>query len=190
MIHPAPETEHAVVTLDARLAPIRRMMRACIQCGTCSASCPNAFAMEMSPRRVWRCLQTGCLEEIFDRQTFTLCSSCYYCTLRCPRGLQPADAMTALKRIAAEREMPCHRASTLFYRQFLRSVRRHGRVNEMEIMAAYFAQMKNPLRPWRYAALGWKLQSKGKIHRPRLVRGKGKLNALFAKVAIEEKCAD
>jgi heterodisulfide reductase subunit C len=188
MLHSATERKGEGLSLEAHTASVRQMMRACIQCGTCSASCPNAGAMDMTPRRVWRCVQMDSFEEIFTSQTFTLCSSCYYCSLRCPRGLQPADAMAALKCIAAARQMPQHRSSTLFYRHFLRSVRRNGRVHEMEVMTGYFAHMKNPLLPLRYASLGWKLTSKGKISLSRPARGKGKLDALFAKVAqVEEE---
>jgi len=32
------------------LATIRNMVSACIQCGTCTGSCPNAFAMDLTPR--------------------------------------------------------------------------------------------------------------------------------------------
>ena len=36
------------------LAPIQKMVRACIQCGTCTGSCPNAYAMDITPRAMWR----------------------------------------------------------------------------------------------------------------------------------------
>lgn len=185
-----PGTEPETRTRQAKWwAEVRRMMRACIQCGTCSASCPNAQAMDMTPRRVWRCVQTGCREEIFASRTFSLCSACHYCSLRCPRGLAPADAMAVLKRIAAVRQLPRHRSGTLFYRDFLASVRRGGRVDEMQVMAAYFAHMRDPRRPLRYASLASKLASKGKLRLPRRLRGEDKLRGLFESVAAIEKDA-
>ena len=36
------------------LATVQEMVRACIQCGTCTASCPNEFAMDHTPRKLWR----------------------------------------------------------------------------------------------------------------------------------------
>jgi len=31
-----------------------RLIRRCIQCGTCSSSCPTAYAMDYTPRRLWQ----------------------------------------------------------------------------------------------------------------------------------------
>ena len=145
------------------LADIRKMVQACIQCGTCTASCPNEFAMDLTPRRLWRMVLMGQEEEIFESKTFILCSSCYYCTLRCPRGLPLTRAMAALKQVAAARALPGYRQSTLFYKNFMESVRRHGRVREMEFMTLYFIGMKNPLLPLRFAGLGMRLMGKGKV---------------------------
>ena len=76
------------------LARLRGMLQACIQCGTCTGSCPNAFAMDPTPRRMWRMLLMGREDDIFDSKTFYLCSACYSCTLRCPRGLELTAAMS------------------------------------------------------------------------------------------------
>ena len=46
-------------TLAGAAEEIRELMAACMQCGTCSASCPNASAMDLSPRRLWRLAQLG-----------------------------------------------------------------------------------------------------------------------------------
>ena len=81
------------------LAPVQEMVRACIQCGTCSGSCPNEFAMDYTPRQLWRMVLMDQTEKIFQSKTFVLCSACYYCTLRCPRGLPLTEAMEALKQI-------------------------------------------------------------------------------------------
>ena len=67
-----------------QLADVREMVQACIQCGTCTASCPNEFAMDLTPRRLWRMVLMDRTEAIFSSKTFILCSNCYTCTLRCP----------------------------------------------------------------------------------------------------------
>jgi heterodisulfide reductase subunit C len=167
---------------ETPLTAVQEMMRACIQCGTCSASCPNASAMDLTPRRLWRLVQLGRVETILQSHTFTLCSACYYCTLRCPRGLTPANAMAGLKRIAARLRMRDHRESIYFCRDFVDNVRRNGRVQEMAFMTAYFLHMKNPALPLRFASLGWKLQSKAKVSLPRIGKGTAKLDRLFRKV--------
>ena len=80
-----------------------------------------------------------------------------------------------------------HKASTAFYRQFMESVRRHGRVNELEFMTLYFADMKNPLLPLRYTLLGLRLIAKGKLSLRWPMRRKRPLEAIFRKaVELEE----
>ncbi len=170
------------VSLADDLAPLRDAVLACIQCGTCTGSCPNAFAMDHTPRHLWRMLLMGRETEIFDSRTFTLCSACYVCTLRCPRGLPLTETMSGLKQAAARRGLAAHRASVLFYREFIDSVRRHGRVRELEFMSLYFAAMKNPLLPLRFAALGLKLMARGKVALELPSRGRRPLEALFRKV--------
>ncbi len=169
------------------LDPIRKMLQACIQCGTCSGSCPNEFAMDHSPRKLWRMVMMGREAQIFHCRTFGLCSACYYCTLRCPRGLPLTDAMAALKQIAARQGLAPYRKSVLFYQSFLRSVRHHGRVREMEFMTLYFARLKHPLMPFRFAPLGIKLMRKGKVALQIPSKGNGKLEAIFRKAEEMER---
>ena len=172
---------------SAQLAAIQEMVRSCIQCGTCSASCPNEFAMDHTPRQLWRMVLMGQQAEIFHSKTFAMCSSCYYCTLRCPRGLPLTEAMSALKQIAARENIPKYRQSTLFYKKFIQSVRRHGRVNEMEFMALYFAALKTPLTPLKFAPLGMKLMFKGKVSMLPPIRAKHPLESIFRSIeALEE----
>jgi len=163
------------------LGPIRKMIQACIQCGTCSGSCPNEFAMDHTPRKLWRMVMMGRQAQIFHSRTFGLCSACYYCTLRCPRGLPLTDAMAALKQIAARQGLAPYKKSVLFYQSFLHSVRNHGRVREMEFMTLYFARLKHPLIPFRFAPLGIKLMRKGKVALQIPSKGSGKLEAIFRK---------
>ena len=171
------------------LAPIQEMVRACIQCGACTASCPNAFAMDQTPRQLWRRVLLDQAEAIFRSRTFYLCSSCYFCTLRCPRGLPLTRAMDALKAYAGRKDLAPYRRSSRFYRQFLNSVRRHGRVREVEFMTLYFMQMKNPRLPLSYAALGLKLAGKGKAALQLPSRGEGKLEGLFRAVEARKETA-
>jgi heterodisulfide reductase subunit C len=177
----------AEVPASDPLAAIQKMVRACIQCGTCTGSCPNEFAMDLTPRKMWRLVLMGQRQKIFQSKTFILCSACYYCSLRCPRGLPLTEAMTALKQIASQENMATYRRSTLFYKKFMESVRRHGRVREMEFMTLYFTALKNPFIPLQFAPLGMRLMSKGKISMQLPSRGKTPLEPLFKKVQELEK---
>lgn len=176
------ETHYEAVSASDPLASIQEMICACIQCGTCTGSCPNAFAMDYTPRQLWRLVLLGQKDEIFQSNTFPLCSDCYLCTLRCPRGLHLTEAMDALKQIAAGENRAECKYSILFYKNFMQSVRRHGRVREMEFMTNYFTAVKNPLVPFRFASLGIKLMAKGKVSLSWFPKARFPLEKMFQKV--------
>jgi heterodisulfide reductase subunit C len=174
--------------IGKHLDRVRKMVAACIQCGTCTGSCPNEFAMDLTPRHLWRLVLMGQKEAIFASQTFALCSACYYCTLRCPRGLPLTEAMEALKQIAAACYPKDYKNSVAFYQSFMKSVRKYGRVHEIGFINQYYFAMGNPLLPMRYASLGLKLISKGKLsfQAPQPGKGKRDLEAIFRKVETME----
>jgi len=73
-------------------------LKQCIQCGTCSGTCPVAGYMDHTPRRLIAMVNAGFKEEVLASNTFWYCASCYHCTVRCPSGIDIAEAMYALKR--------------------------------------------------------------------------------------------
>ena len=87
-------------TFMDRLSPQGRLIRRCIQCGTCSASCPTAYAMDYTPRELWRLVNLGLVDEVLNSHTFWLCTVCKSCQVRCPRGISITDTMVALKEYA------------------------------------------------------------------------------------------
>lgn len=161
---------------------IRGRLKACMQCGTCTGSCPNSGAMDLVPRELWRLIQLGFMDEVFESKSFWLCAGCYTCTLRCPRGLPLIELMGALKHLALSQGIIRERKSPSFYRAFLENVRRNGRVRESELMGSYFLSMKNPVLPFSFMPLGWKLMTRGKlsIHFPKF-SGEGKLDKIYRK---------
>jgi heterodisulfide reductase subunit C len=171
------------------LDAIQASLRPCIQCGTCTGSCPNAPEMDLTPRKMWRLVIMGRLADVMASRTFILCSDCYTCTLRCPRGLPLTEAMEGLKGIAFARREARHRTSRLFYEKFMQTVRHHGRLREMAFMTRYFTAMKSPLAPLRFAPLGMKLMGKGKVEMGFGKSAATSLGALFDKVAEIEQTA-
>ncbi len=77
-------------------------LRTCIQCGTCSATCPTAYAMDYSPRQVWRMVNLGLRDEVLNSRTYWLCTTCKSCQVRCPRGIDIMDSMIALKEYSVD----------------------------------------------------------------------------------------
>ncbi len=80
-------------------------LRGCIQCGTCSATCPTAYAMDYSPRKVWRMVALGMREQVLNSRTFWLCTTCKACQVRCPRGIDLMDSMIALKEYSFKQDI-------------------------------------------------------------------------------------
>ena len=84
------------------LTPAGHKLRTCIQCGTCTASCPSAEAMDISPRQMWRMVQLGLEDEVLHSKTMWLCSVCYQCHVRCPRGIPLTETIAKLKQLAIQ----------------------------------------------------------------------------------------
>jgi heterodisulfide reductase subunit C len=186
-MNPSAAAEIKTTRAPDAIEQARRMVQSCIQCGTCTGSCPNAFAMDRTPRQLWRLVLLGQREAVFGSRTFTLCSACFLCTLRCPRGLHLTEAMHALKQAASRERLTAHRPVTAFYRNFMESVRRHGRVNELAFMTLYFAEMKSPLLPLRYSVLGLRLAARGKLSLRWPLRRQRPLEAIFRRAAEMEE---
>ncbi|WP_028325577.1 4Fe-4S dicluster domain-containing protein [Desulfatirhabdium butyrativorans] len=173
---------HATIAKETMLSSIQEKLAACMQCGTCTGSCPNAFSMDLTPRHLWRLVLSGLTEEVFRSRTFFLCSQCFRCTLRCPRGLPLTEAMSDLKNLACQSGWFERSESVVFYRHFLSSVRKHGRLNELELMSGFFMAMGNPVLPFRFASLGIRLIRKGKLSFVPSAKHRKDLSALFRKV--------
>ncbi len=171
-------------TLAREVTPGRwEKMLSCIQCGTCTASCPAAPAMDLSPRKMWRMVQLGLTEEILHSKTMWLCSLCYQCQVRCPRGIPLTETITRLKELALERGIVSSPESEAFYRSFADVMRRYGRMRELEFMVRFFLT-SNPLKALGFSKLGLTMLRRGKVHLelPRL-GGEGRLDRLCERVA-------
>ena len=72
---------------------------ACYQCGKCSAGCPSAFVMDLLPHRIIRGLQLGVTGAVLASSTPGVCASCEACSVRCPRGIEVARVMEALRQM-------------------------------------------------------------------------------------------
>lgn len=70
----------------------------CMQCGFCSSNCPVVEFMDHSPRRLIAMVRADLKDEVMSSTGFWTCSSCYQCTVRCPRGIDIAEIMYGLKR--------------------------------------------------------------------------------------------
>ena len=88
---------HPAVPSTAEREAIQEAIAACYQCGTCSATCPTAHAMDYSPRALWRLVELGQFDEVLKSNTFWMCTACYSCTVRCPREVTITETMRRLR---------------------------------------------------------------------------------------------
>lgn len=78
-------------------------VRRCMRCGKCSATCPAYDEMEYHPHQFVYMVEQGDLGPLLDSPSLYRCLSCFACVERCPRGVEPAKLVEAL-RLAAVRE--------------------------------------------------------------------------------------
>jgi heterodisulfide reductase subunit C len=113
--------------------------RLCIQCGSCSGSCPNANKMDYTPRKLIAMARAGMRDEVLSSNSMWLCLSCYLCTVRCPRGIKPTELMHALERLSYNNGMSTKRVCTpKLYHTFTDIVYRMGMVPEFLLMILYY----------------------------------------------------
>jgi len=70
----------------------------CFQCGACSSGCPMTQEMDYLPSKIIRMVQLG-LEEALESNTIWVCTTCFNCEVRCPRGIDIANVMEALRQL-------------------------------------------------------------------------------------------
>ncbi len=75
----------------------------CFQCGACSSGCPMTQEMDYLPSKVIRMAQLG-LEEALDSKTIWVCTTCFNCEVRCPRGIDIANVMEALRQLVLRKK--------------------------------------------------------------------------------------
>jgi len=121
-------------------------LRLCYQCGKCSAGCPVSYAMDLTPRQVMRAIQFGLNEEVLNSSTIWLCLSCQVCTARCPREIDIAKVMEALRHVVlAEKREVREKEVALFSSIFLSLISRLGRIYEIGLAALYNLRSGHPL---------------------------------------------
>lgn len=83
-----------------QVEPDWQKLATCMQCGTCSASCPAAELMDYAPRQLWELVRLGLRDQVMNSRTFWLCTQCYACQVRCPRGIHISETMRNLREWA------------------------------------------------------------------------------------------
>jgi len=78
---------------------------ACYQCGRCSGDCPSISLMDIMPNQAIRLLQLGEVEAVLSSKTIWICASCFTCTSRCPKGIDIARVLEALRQVCLRKNI-------------------------------------------------------------------------------------
>lgn len=77
--------------------------RKCMKCGKCSAACPAYDDMDIHPHRFVDMIMNGRVDELMKSRGIYNCLSCFACLERCPRNVEPARLIEAV-RLAVVRQ--------------------------------------------------------------------------------------
>ena len=77
-------------------------LKACIQCGTCTASCPSGRRTAYRTRQIIRSALLGLKDELLNDPNIWLCTTCYTCYERCPRKIETVNSIIEIRNMAVE----------------------------------------------------------------------------------------
>ena len=135
----------------------------CLQCGSCSGTCPLSIYMDFGPRRIIALVREGFRRDALSCKTIWLCASCYSCAVHCPRGIHITDLMYSLKREAIQHKLyPARFPIPVLAQEFCHMVRRRGRNSEFWLVLR-MALRSNPLVLFGMIRTGWDLLRTGRL---------------------------
>ncbi|CAK0744828.1 quinone-modifying oxidoreductase, subunit QmoC [Gammaproteobacteria bacterium] len=115
-------------------------VKMCMQCGVCSGSCPLGKAWAHPPQEIFMMIRAGKREAVLSSDSMWMCTSCYNCIVRCPRGLPITHIMHGLAHYAKRLGLaPKNQPTAKFAQLFWNNLAKKGRVNELKLgISLYF----------------------------------------------------
>ena len=80
----------------------------CMRCGKCSGTCPSYDEMEYHPHQFVYMVETGDIEPLLASQSLYKCLTCFACVDRCPRNVEPAKLVEALRLMVIRKQGETH----------------------------------------------------------------------------------
>ena len=142
----------------------------CYQCGKCTAGCPVASRMDPVPNQLIRLLQLGRDDLVLTSPSIWACVSCLTCSARCPKQVDCAAVLDALREFSLREGKVSPEAQTVvaFQQAFLDNIKRNGRLNELELIARFKLAVLSHTRQLAFlfkdAGLAPQLMSRKKLH--------------------------
>ncbi|MCW8825666.1 MAG: 4Fe-4S dicluster domain-containing protein, partial [Gammaproteobacteria bacterium] len=112
----------------------------CMQCGVCSGSCPMQNNWEHPPQELFMMIRANKREEVLTSTSMWMCTSCYNCIARCPRGLPITHIMHGLATYAKRLNLvPKEQPTAKFAQLMWDNLTKKGRTNELKLgLSLYF----------------------------------------------------
>ena len=80
----------------------------CMKCGKCSGTCPSYNEMEYHPHQFVYMVESGDIEPLMASESLYKCLSCFACVERCPRGVEPAKIIEAVRLMTIRQQGANH----------------------------------------------------------------------------------
>ncbi len=80
----------------------------CMVCGKCSGTCPNYDSMEYHPHQFVQMVENGEIEPLLQSKSIYACLSCFACLERCPRQVEPAKLIEAVRMVVERKRGSQH----------------------------------------------------------------------------------
>ena len=130
---------HVSLLDEVKSIPGGEKIELCIQCGTCSASCPHVNKMDHTPRQLLAMVKADMTREVLSSNAIWYCLSCYLCSVRCPSGIQQTKMMHILQNLAVNHNFISKKNRTaVMQKSFSDFVYSLGNVPESSFMFWYY----------------------------------------------------
>ena len=80
----------------------------CMRCGKCSGTCPSYNEMEYHPHQFVYMVESGDIEPLLQSDSLYKCLSCFACVDRCPRNVEPAKLVEAVRLMVIRQQGKNH----------------------------------------------------------------------------------
>ena len=161
--------------------PSGKDINKCIQCGTCTASCPVfRYNAQGNPRKIIAQALLGLKEEVIHSEMIWLCAKCQSCIVKCHKEVSPGEIIGAIRTIAIREG--AGGAGVRHSKAFGRDIYRFGKLNETTLPLVTLRHNIAKMIPF---ALKMLLRGKLPPVLPKRTKGIEQVRRLFARFGKE-----
>ena len=96
-------------TISERIKQISGVnTRKCMKCGKCTATCPSYDEMDIHPHQFVYMVESADIDALMKSKSIYKCLSCFACVERCPRDVEPAKLVEAVRLIKIRQQGQNH----------------------------------------------------------------------------------